>query len=348
MCARDAPAGMAPDDPADDPDLRERVAELEQTVEQQQETIHQLLPSRRRVLQAGGLVAGGGVLGALSADRASADVVGQVGTSQDRVDVFAGAVDANSVKTNDATIKSSTENVLLSDRRGVSEVAVQSESGDTTGSLITYPSGTNNRSHFLVANDADANNFGGVKYEIQGTESDIEAFSKGTGTPPDQLNIRDFSNVNIEGKATVESDFTITGSSYVRATLGTVKSSLSQQTFVNPVDTENEDSRSEFDSSSQFTPDASGNYKFIIDVQTKNGTSGDLIRSRVQDITNSTTVGIEKRWVQHAPLHYAQREFVRNLTAGTTYELQITNNDSGSWEIQPTGTELVIEKHPIE
>jgi len=84
---------------ADDPDLRARVEQLEATVEAQQETIQQLLPSRRRVLQAGGLVAGGGVLGALSADRASADVTGQVGTQQDRVDVFAGAVDANSVNT---------------------------------------------------------------------------------------------------------------------------------------------------------------------------------------------------------------------------------------------------------
>lgn len=99
MCARDAPAGMAPDDPADDADLRDRVAQLEATVEKQQATIEQLLPSRRRVLQAGGLVAGGGVLGALTADRASADVVGQVGTSADRVDVFAGAVDANSLNT---------------------------------------------------------------------------------------------------------------------------------------------------------------------------------------------------------------------------------------------------------
>jgi len=72
---------------------------LEATVEAQQEAIQQLLPSRRRVLQAGGLLAGGGVLGALTADRASADVVGQVGTSQDRVDVFGGTVDANSVKT---------------------------------------------------------------------------------------------------------------------------------------------------------------------------------------------------------------------------------------------------------
>jgi hypothetical protein len=45
------------------------------------------------------LILVGGVLGALTADRASADVVGQVGTDADRVDVFAGQVDANSVST---------------------------------------------------------------------------------------------------------------------------------------------------------------------------------------------------------------------------------------------------------
>jgi len=82
---------MAPDSPPDstDPDLRDRVAELEATVQQQQQTIQQLLPSRRRVLQAGGLVAGGGVLGALTADRASGQASGQVGTSSDPVDVEA-------------------------------------------------------------------------------------------------------------------------------------------------------------------------------------------------------------------------------------------------------------------
>jgi hypothetical protein len=88
-------------DSTDDDDLRARVAELEQRVENQQATISKLLPGRRGVLKAGGLLAGGGVLGALTADRAAADVVGQVGTDADRVDVFAGAVDANSVSTRD-------------------------------------------------------------------------------------------------------------------------------------------------------------------------------------------------------------------------------------------------------
>lgn len=139
MCARDAPAGMAPDDPADDADLRDRVAQLEATVEKQQATIEQLLPSRRRVLQAGGLVAGGGVLGALTADRASADVVGQVGTSADRVDVFAGAVDANSVNTESASITNGlsagsveTPSVATTSRNGIKGVDTSVPSGSAT------------------------------------------------------------------------------------------------------------------------------------------------------------------------------------------------------------------------
>jgi hypothetical protein len=74
---------------ADDSDLRERVAELEATVEQQQETIRSMLPGRRGVLKAGGLLAGGGVLGALTADRAAADAEGQVGTTSAPIDVVA-------------------------------------------------------------------------------------------------------------------------------------------------------------------------------------------------------------------------------------------------------------------
>jgi hypothetical protein len=77
---------MAPDDTDD---LRDRVADLEATVQTQQDTIKAMLPGRRQVLQAGGLVAGGGVLGALTADRAAADAEGQVGTTSAPIDVVA-------------------------------------------------------------------------------------------------------------------------------------------------------------------------------------------------------------------------------------------------------------------
>jgi hypothetical protein len=75
-----------------DDDLRARVADLEQQVEAQQDTISQLLPGRRGVLKGAALLGGGGVLGALSADRASAAASGQVGTTSDPVDVIAFSV----------------------------------------------------------------------------------------------------------------------------------------------------------------------------------------------------------------------------------------------------------------
>jgi len=79
---------------SDDSDLRERVAELEATVEQQQATIKKMLPGRRGVLKAGGLLAGGGVLGALGSDQAAAadgtqdTSAGTIGAAGDSNDIY--------------------------------------------------------------------------------------------------------------------------------------------------------------------------------------------------------------------------------------------------------------------
>jgi len=86
---------MATDDD-DAATLRERVRDLEQTVAQQQDTIEQLLPSRRAILAGGaGLVGGAALTGQASAQSAA----GQVGTSSEPVDVEAAEVTADSVNT---------------------------------------------------------------------------------------------------------------------------------------------------------------------------------------------------------------------------------------------------------
>jgi len=84
---------MAPDP---DADLRARVAELEQRVAQQQETIHSMLPGRRSVLKGAALLGGGALVGAGTADRASAQASGQVGTTTDPIDVVAFSIDDRS------------------------------------------------------------------------------------------------------------------------------------------------------------------------------------------------------------------------------------------------------------
>lgn len=72
-----------------DSDLRARVEQLEATVQNQQETIRKMLPGRRGVLKGAALVGGGGLVGALSADRVSAQAAGQVGTTSEPIDVIA-------------------------------------------------------------------------------------------------------------------------------------------------------------------------------------------------------------------------------------------------------------------
>jgi hypothetical protein len=82
---------MASDSGADD-ELRERVAQLEETVSEQQATIKspgQPTASRRGLLSAAAGVAGLGALGVYSSSPASAQAAGQVGTASDPVDVEA-------------------------------------------------------------------------------------------------------------------------------------------------------------------------------------------------------------------------------------------------------------------
>jgi hypothetical protein len=80
-------------DPGADAELRERVAQLEETVAEQQhhssESPEQPSASRRGFLSAAAAVAGLGALGAYSSYPASAQAAGQVGTSSEPVDVEA-------------------------------------------------------------------------------------------------------------------------------------------------------------------------------------------------------------------------------------------------------------------
>jgi len=100
--------------------LRERVRELEATVAQQQDTIEQLMPSRRAILAGGaGLVGGAALTGQASAQSAA----GQVGTSSEPVDVEAATVSATDVTTdslNTADINLG-QNLIKTDRFTLSD-----------------------------------------------------------------------------------------------------------------------------------------------------------------------------------------------------------------------------------
>ena len=112
----------------DDDDLRARVAELEQRLENQQATISQLLPGRRGVLKGAALVGGGGLVGALSADRVDAQAAGQIGTTSEPIDVVAYSVQDRS-GSNMALENVASGSVTLSS--GSATVTVESATGTT-------------------------------------------------------------------------------------------------------------------------------------------------------------------------------------------------------------------------
>ena len=97
---------MAPDDP---PSTEERIDRLEQAVREQNETIREMLPSRRGVLAGAGLLGAGALAGAGSQSGSAQAAAGQVGTPSSPEDVFAAAVDAQEVSTDKASIKSASD-----------------------------------------------------------------------------------------------------------------------------------------------------------------------------------------------------------------------------------------------
>jgi hypothetical protein len=74
--------------------LEERINELEAQLETTQETVRKMLPDRRSFLKLGGAAAGGALLHSATSP-AQAQAVGQIGTSSERVDIYAETIDAN-------------------------------------------------------------------------------------------------------------------------------------------------------------------------------------------------------------------------------------------------------------
>jgi hypothetical protein len=154
---------MATDpDPDTESDLRERVAELEATVQNQQETIRKMLPGRRGVLKGAALVGGGGLVGALSADRVSAQAAGQVGTTSEPIDVIAYSLQDRS-GTNAFIEVVASGSVQLSS--GSATVTVESASGTTY--YLALGTDANSKVSGRVFDDGD------VKVEIVETDTSV-------------------------------------------------------------------------------------------------------------------------------------------------------------------------------
>lgn len=73
-------------------------------------------------------------------------------------------------------------------------LVVQPHGGDHPGSLELYPSGTQERSHFIACNSNDSDNWGGVELECDAGEAWIDSEVKGAGTAPTVFRIFGFAD----------------------------------------------------------------------------------------------------------------------------------------------------------
>jgi len=194
---------MATDDD-DAATLRERVRDLEATVAQQQDTIEQLMPSRRAILAGGaGLVGGAALTGQASAQSAA----GQVGTSSEPVDVEAATVTATDVNTDSVNTDQTTINGInyLSETVTIADDAVGTiDVSDFE--LLTISGGFTGCGAFLICGFGRiANSLLGRKTtELGGTPLD------GTTGPDDSLNIaRDDNTLYLENRLGSEQEYTV-------------------------------------------------------------------------------------------------------------------------------------------
>lgn len=98
---------------------------------------------------------------------------------------------------NSLTINGAEEGPVLSNSRtnAPRALTIQPTGGNNVGSAEVYPHGTDDRSHFVVANSSDFDNNGAVKWELDGTQASMWAYTKGTGgVMPTNFIFRDFAD----------------------------------------------------------------------------------------------------------------------------------------------------------
>jgi hypothetical protein len=135
--------------------------ELEQRVEQLEETVQRMMPNRRQTLKGMGLLGGGALLGGVGSRQADASTgsAGNVGSDTDRPDIYGDSVDANSVSTNalasdiedpvdvsgSRSLSTEYQNTDSTNRfvyvffisDGTQTIDVQGNFGNTSGQLVT-------------------------------------------------------------------------------------------------------------------------------------------------------------------------------------------------------------------
>jgi hypothetical protein len=199
-------------------DSEQRIAELEARIEKLEADEPDEM-SRRDLLQLGGagllgaLAGGGGSMAAV--DRASAGTyqAGSLGTAEDPLDLTAddisvvdsGGVEQGSVDESGIDVPSvTTESINIDTQDTGGHTLTTSRSASTKSltakpfSIELFPNDGDDRTHYLICNAPDFDNFGYIKFEVDNLNGLIHADAKGTGTSPTSLLFSDSFTDGIE------------------------------------------------------------------------------------------------------------------------------------------------------
>ncbi|AGM11152.1 hypothetical protein M196_gp60 [Halorubrum tailed virus 4] len=152
--------------------------------------------------------------------------------------------------------------------------------------------------------------------------------------------------VDVDSVNTEEAD--ITGETEIFVTRSADSSTITSGTWENLVDNVLNDNRGEMNGSLQFSPDKSGKYRFTGTVAPKSGASGDEIRLRLYNVTDSQTVNTEIRFdpVNAAGFPALPFGLTREVEAGKTYEIQALDLNS-SFVLNSNLNNYQILKEPV-
>jgi len=151
-----------------------------------------------------------------------------------------------------------------------------------------------------------------------------------SGVNGDSLEVQSATVKDLLDAGAIETvEATVTGETVIEATRESSTTTITSGNYANLFDAKNKDNRDEFNASNQFVPDETGYY--IIDAQYAIGgatVDGDQIQLRLRDVDSGTDVAGNIESQSTKSIHVDGYTFVEELTAGTTYEVQITNFDN--------------------
>jgi hypothetical protein len=255
---------------------------------------------------------------------ASAAASGSVGVANNRVDVFADQLDANTLA---ADLAGNSKQITGLSKVGTAALDTTGDITDTGNSITVYDQstktvgdGTTTASHTSVSTiDLFADQLD-ITGDITDTGNSITVYDQSTKTVGDGTTTASHTSVSTD-----EAD--ITNETNVRAHLSSNQSySTSNGLVTLALDSEGIDTRSEFDTTNnQFSPDNNGEYLVNMSVRFGVAADGDTLRIIFRNTTDSTSVIEKQMSAGSSDFHTVTSGKVVNLNSSKSYQILVEN-----------------------